>query len=408
MTSTPGPGLSVSVSTIRKTHPIRDPPAGNGPTGHIACVFIPPLSGHSHGASIPNNGIKHLRSTSTPLSGRKPWPFSWTAAVAQHFLMSAAARTLSLVDLCDLSEDAAHKMLCAMRWPDTDGAPICPKCSCAAVYTYRCRRVFKCKACHRQFSATSGTSLAYRKLPFRTLLMAFSLFVNAAKGISSLQLGRYLGIHAKTAFVLLHKLRCALTSNAATTQLSGVVEIDGGWFGGHVRPENHRVARIDRRRRQHQSGKRRCVVVMRQRGGPTVTAVVKHEAEAVPIIRHRVARGSTVHADEARAWDDLHASFDMKRINHREAYRKDGACTNQAESYISRLRRAEIGQHHHIAGPHLDQYAGEMAWREDMRRNDTGTQFNACGRLALGQPPSRRWAGYWQRHRRTEELRQAA
>src|SRR5271165_6563213 len=117
----------------------------------------------------------------------------------------------------------------------------------------RCRRLFKCKACHRQFSVTSGTSLACRKLPLRTLLMAFSLFVNAAKGISSLQLSRYLGLHAKTAFVLLHKLRCALTSNAATTQLSGVVEIDGGWFGGHVRPENHRVARIDRRRRQHQS-----------------------------------------------------------------------------------------------------------------------------------------------------------
>ena len=129
--------------------------------------------------------------------------------------MSAAARTLSLVDLCDLSEDAAHKMLCGMRWADTDGAPVCPNCSCAAVYSYRCRRVFKCKACHRQFSATSGTLLAYRKLPFRTLLMAFSLFVNAAKGISSLQLSRNLGLHAKTAFVLLHKLRCALTSNSA-------------------------------------------------------------------------------------------------------------------------------------------------------------------------------------------------
>jgi (1->4)-alpha-D-glucan 1-alpha-D-glucosylmutase len=51
--------------------------------------------------------------------------------VAQHFLMSAAARTLSLVDLCDLSEDAAHRMLCGMRWPDTDGAPIC--CALAVV-----------------------------------------------------------------------------------------------------------------------------------------------------------------------------------------------------------------------------------------------------------------------------------
>ncbi|MGO9235653.1 MAG: transposase [Methylocella sp.] len=221
--------------------------------------------------------------------------------MAQHFLMSAAARTLSLIDLCDLSEDAAHKMLCEMRWEDTDGDPVCPHCSCPAVYTYRCRRVFKCKACHRQFSATSGTLLAYRKLPFRTLLMALSLFVNAAKGLSSLQLSRNLGLHAKTAFVLLHKLRCALTSNSAATILSAVVEIDGGWFGAHIRPENYRVARIDRR-----------------------------------------------------------------RIDHGQAYSANGACTNLAESYISRLRRSEIGQHYHIAGPHLGQYAGTV--RQNRRR----------------------------------------
>ena len=180
--------------------------------------------------------------------------------------------------------------------------------------------------------------------------MAFSLFVNAVKGLSSLQLSRNLGLHAKTAFVLLHKLRCALTSNSATATLNGVVEIDGGWFGGYIRPENYRVARIDRRRREHQNGKRLCVVVMRQRGGKTVTTFVKHEAEAVPIIRRRVARGSIVHADEARAWDDLHATFEMKRIDHGQAYTANGACTNQAESCFSRLRRAEIGQHHHIGG----------------------------------------------------------
>lgn len=259
-----------------------------------------------------------------------------------------------------------------------------------------------------QFSATSRTLLAYRKLPVRTLLMAFSLFVSAAKGISSLQLSRNLGLHAKTAFVLLHKLRCALSTNSAATILNGVVEIDGAWFGGHIRPENYRAARIDRRRHEHQNGKRRCVVVMRQRGGRTSTAVVKHEAEAVPIIRGRVARGSIVHADEARAWDDLHASFEMKRIDHSRAYSANGACTNQAESYFSRLRRAEIGQHHHIAGPHLGQYAGEMAWREDMRRQATGAQVTACGRLALGHLPSHPWVGYWQRHLPNEEFRQAA
>jgi hypothetical protein len=51
-------------------------------------------------------------------------------------------------------------------------------------------------------------------------------------------------------------------------------------------------------------------------------------------------------------------------IHHQDAYSFDGACTNQAEEYFSRLRRAEIGIHHHIAGAYLLRYAQESSWRE--------------------------------------------
>ena len=37
--------------------------------------------------------------------------------------------------------------------------------------------------------------------------------------------------------------------------------------------------------------------------------------------------------------------YEMKRINHRKAYSDGEACTNQAESYFCRLRRAEMGHH---------------------------------------------------------------
>src|SRR5256885_12640350 len=57
----------------------------------------------------------------------------------------------------------------------------------------------------------------------------------------------------------------------------------------------------------------------------------------------------------------------MKRINHEEAYSLDGACTNWAEEFFSRMRRAEAGHHHHIAGPYLLRYAQEANWREDHR-----------------------------------------
>jgi len=68
-----------------------------------------------------------------------------------------------------------------------------------------------------------------------------------------------------------------------------------------------------------------------------------------------------------------------------------------AESFFSRLRRAEIGTHHHIAGPYLNAYAGEMSWREDNRRISNGQQFLAAVGATLARPVSRQWKGYWQR-----------
>ena len=127
---------------------------------------------------------------------------------------------------------------------------------------------------------------------------------------------------------------------------------------------------------------------------PTVAA---SEAEGVPFVLATVAAGATVHADEANHWDALEAKFLTRRINHSEAYSLDGACTNMAESFFSRLRRAEIGTHHHIAGAYLSAYAAEMAWREDNRRVSNGEQFLLAGRAALEHPVSRKWKGYWQR-----------
>src|SRR5438128_11980483 len=67
-------------------------------------------------------------------------------------------------------------------------------------------------------------------------------------------------------------------------------------------------------------------------------------------IRTRIARGTTVYADEGVAWNELHGRFTMHRINHQEAYSLDGDIyTNNAESFFSRMRRAEIGHHHHLA-----------------------------------------------------------
>ena len=317
--------------------------------------------------------------------------------MAQHFLLSPAAKTLSLVKVMRMSDEEARAAFRQMRWSETDGEPVCPECGSVEHYDLKSRPVWKCKGCAKQFSVTSGTVFHSRKLAVRDILAAIAVFVNGAKGYSALQLSRDLGVDYKTAYVLLHKVREAIELAREHGALSGDVEVDGAYFGGYVKPANERKDRKDRRKMVNQNGKRIVVLAVRERGGRTVTRVGRTEAEGVALVRETVQPGATVHADEASHWDKLAAHFPTKRINHKEAYSRDGACTNGVESFFSRLRRAEIGTHHHIAGRYLDAYAAEMAWREDTRRTDNGTQFTMLVTATATAPQSRRWAGYWQR-----------
>ncbi len=151
--------------------------------------------------------------------------------MAQHFLLAAAARGLSLAAVARLSEEQAREQFRVLRWHATDGEPVCPACGCLAVYAYRTRPLFRCKACGKQFSLTSGTIFHGRKLSFRDHLLAVALFVNGAKGKSALELGRDLEVPYKTAFVMAHKLREAMAADQAAHRPAGEVEIDGAYFG---------------------------------------------------------------------------------------------------------------------------------------------------------------------------------
>jgi hypothetical protein len=131
--------------------------------------------------------------------------------------------------------------------------------------------------------------------------------------------------------------------------LDGEVEIDGAYFGGHIRPANLASERVDRRKAEHQTGTRRVVVALRQRKGRTLTFVTKGEAEGVELAQRYVDRLATLFADEASHWDHLHQAWPTFRINHSEAYSLDGANTNAVESFFSRLRRMINGQHHGVS-----------------------------------------------------------
>ncbi len=315
----------------------------------------------------------------------------------QHFLLSTQARTLSLSAVARMSEKQARQAFQEIRWHDNGGKPYCSRCGCVALYEYKTRHLWKCKGCNYQFSVTSGTIFASRKIPVRDYLLAIAIFVNGAKGHSALQLSRDLDVQYKTAFVLAHKLREAMAAEDANRKVKGEVEVDGAYFGGYIKPANQKEHRLDRRTRYVQNGKRRVVVIMRERNGITLPFVFKAEGDSVKTIEEHVENGSTIYADDATHWDALHEKYLTKRINHSVAYSENGACTNQAESFFSRIRRAEVGTHHHIAGPYLNGYANEMAWREDHRRISNGEQYLKLADAVMGRPVSRQWKGYWQK-----------
>jgi transposase-like protein len=258
--------------------------------------------------------------------------------MSAHFLLSAKARTLSLAQVMRLTDAEAEQTFMMVRWADSDGNPVCPHCGCQIVWD--CRKAngaprWRCKACRKSFSVTSGTIFASAKLPLRDYLAAIAIFVNEVKGKAALALSRDLGVQYKTAFVLAHKIREAMASELKGMQVGGegkTVETDGGYFGGYVKPANHKENRRDRRLARNQNGKRRVVVVVRERGGRTLPAVFRTEAAATDWIKARVRKDSKIMADEAPSWNELHARYEVSRIDHGQLYSTgSGVYTNGAE-----------------------------------------------------------------------------
>src|SRR6266851_1188009 len=98
--------------------------------------------------------------------------------MAQHFLLSSAAKSLNLGQVARMSDGEVERVFIRLRWADNGGQPYCPKCGATTVWQSRrkgCVR-YQCKACQKDFSLTSGTLFASRKMPLRAYLMAITIF----------------------------------------------------------------------------------------------------------------------------------------------------------------------------------------------------------------------------------------
>ena len=294
-------------------------------------------------------------------------------AMSQHFLLSAAARTLSL-SASRACRTRKRTPSSAIRWADNGGRAVLPECGCLGVYGYTTRKLWKCKRVPDQFSVTSGTIFASRKLPVRDYLLAIAIFVNGAKGHSALQLSRDLDCQYKTAFVLAHKLREAI--GAAERRARAVRQgrdrrrsISAATSGPRTTKRIARTVALP----MNQTGKRQVVVVARERRAARCRLWSPRKArpsdDPAPC---RLAERSSMPTKRA-AGISLHRLYDMRRSITASDSRRRRRLHQPSQSlsspgFVGRNPASII----RIAGPYLNQYANEMAWREDNRRVPNG------------------------------------
>lgn len=72
----------------------------------------------------------------------------------------------------------------------------------------------------------------------------------------------------------------------------------------------------------------------------------------------------------------LSSSMDWALSTVGYGYSHDDANTNIAKSFLSRLRRAEVGIHHRVAGPNLSACASAIALRDNNRPISNGEHLD--------------------------------
>lgn len=350
----------------------------------------------------------------------------------QPFCQTKAYRNLTETEITELTEEQARELFTTLRWGSTTVMP-CPACGAIDQhYVRKTRNQWRCKHCFTDFSVTTGTPFLDRKLPFKTILHLAYDFTSSPKGCAADEYHAKRGVTLRTAYLNYHKIREALFETRDLTPLSGLVQVDGGHFCGKPRRPRKRQqvtsAIVNNKLRNRKASmipggqtptiepwnreklkNRRIAVVLRQVGkkgegaSRTIVAVAMNEnANSVtPLIKKYVLLGSQVWTDNGKGYLGLTANgYEHDCVTHSKEYSTDkGVNNNQAESYFSRLRRAEYGIYHGMRCQYFAFYANEYVWRADMKGKSLGEKYSDALEKIFKCGPSKAWRGYAQGHR---------
>ena len=131
-------------------------------------------------------------------------------------------------------ENACCAYLAGRRWPE---GVACPRCGNTKVNKHGTMQWnWLCNECspsatNYRFSHITGTIFENTNKPLRQWFRVIHLMLTSKKGMSALQIYRYMGFGSyRTAWLMCHKVRTALIQDI--NKLGGIVEVDETFVGG--------------------------------------------------------------------------------------------------------------------------------------------------------------------------------
>ncbi len=241
------------------------------------------------------------------------------------------------------------------------------------IYDLKSRRWhWQCEQCAPdgyRFSHIAGTIFENTNKPLRDWFKVAHLMLASKKGMSALQIMRYMGFGSyKTAWLMCHKIRTALIEDVQ--KLGGIVEVDESFIGG--KDKNKHWDKKDRLPREHRLSTKTPVIGAVSRKGNVVARVldrVTSEA-AQTFVREMVSdKVSLLATDESRVYEGLTEYNHQTVDHHRKQYVIGAIHTNTIEGFWSIFKRGVVGTFHKMSAKYMPLYVAEFQFRYNNREN---------------------------------------
>ncbi len=255
------------------------------------------------------------------------------------------------------TQEACIKYLESKRWKD---GVKCVYCKSSKVSKHLKRH--QCQSCYKSFSVMVGTIFEDTNLPLQKWFLAITLFSNAKKSLSALQLSRDIDTTYKTAWSISHKIRKAMKEEN-TDLLCGLVQIDDTYI--KTKKDDDDKGSGGSKKKLNNTP----VFAMSNNGKITASKVENIKASTIlEIVMNKVKLGSTIHSDSSLNYAGLRLGYNHQKVKHAVEFVSDkGIHTNGVETFWSLLKRGIRGNFHHISKKYLQDYINEFQFRFNRR-----------------------------------------